>query len=144
MSDGSVTAITGASPGSLPAPAAASPTGQQVARFEQQLNAPAAEPAQYGVPNPETTGFGDGLRSAIGDVGRMDNQFRTHFEEMYSDADTTTEPTLLDPREAAAMHVLRDTSDRAIRSAYDNMLISWVSSAEHSFGQSLRTLLEQT
>ena len=51
------------------------PTTQQVARFEQQLQAPGAGEAQF-YQAPVTAASGNDLQGVMGDVGKLAEQYR--------------------------------------------------------------------
>jgi hypothetical protein len=121
------------------APAGPQPAAEHVARFEQQLQAPAAaEPRFYESPSVEGSG---NWRAMTDGLGQMAQQFRTDSAALHSELDgsgASLQAASPAQRQEAFRHDLSELS----RMSYSMMNISLVTSTEHLAGENVRSLYQ--
>jgi hypothetical protein len=120
---------------------AAQPSTAQVARFEQQLQAPAQF---YQSPMPDATSVSGNWRVVMSDVTRLDEQYRVDnaaLETPDSGADS-----MFTAREsgspAHAAEVIEKGMSKLTHMSYTMMSISFVTTAERLAGENVRSLYQ--
>jgi hypothetical protein len=121
------------------APAGSQPAAEHVARFEQQLQAPAATELKF-YESPSASGGGD-WRAVTDGVGQMAEQFRTDSAALHAELDGSS-TSLRTASPAQGAEVFRHDMAELSRMSYSMMNISLVTSTEHLAGENVRSLYQ--
>lgn len=125
-----VAAATVATSGPTPA---AQPSTQAVARFEQQLQAPADTAQLYGAPVGNAAGMSEGWQSVVGHVGQISQQFRI-------DSKALEGPLGLDADNSVAG--FRQSMSQVTHMSYTMLSVNLVTTAERVVGENVRSLFQ--
>jgi hypothetical protein len=150
MTDLTVAGVAAASMtggGASTAQPAAQPTAQQVARFEQQLQAPGAGEAQYyQAPAIEAAAAGSGgnWQGVMNDVGRLAEQYRLDSVALDGGPLSVESASVAPGAEKAVSpaEFFQQGMARLSHMSYTMMSVSVVTSTERMAGENVRSLFQ--
>jgi hypothetical protein len=119
------------------------PTTQQVARFEQQLQAPGAAEAQF-YQAPVTATSAGNLQGVMGDVGKLAEQYRVDTVSLDGaplTTDVTTHSHAADTP-AGRAELFQQNMTKLTHMSYTMMSIGFVTSTERMAGENVRSLFQ--